>query len=424
MSGVSIATGVSALDVLNPSSAAAVVGAAYKRRSVGPSIGFSSGTYSNVALTTRTWQHIIAAPEKYYAVRVRYRNGTASAYTVDKTNITPSGTYVANGDPTGGASPVNITWSGSTSVTVGAQPAVGQETFSAWSDWAVAPAMDWAGVTNGRCLAYIRSYIALANYPYFTNANLAAYPDNALGGLVRQCGFANGDYIATPTGFVGAGGSQVALPMDVQFLDVSGALVHGGIGDSTYNCSTYTAGGQLNNWGEAACRELSVESGRRHSYMNFGWSSQGIRGGSAGAYSERLDAILASTQYDSFVIQTYSPNNAPSTQAALDADISTVLQMINKVRTHGAIPILTAGIPAVALNAVQDALRLQSNDVFAQLASAMRIPWIDHNPEVSDFASPARLLATASSDGTHLTTVTGQVAIKDRYKSSLRLMFG
>jgi len=388
-------------------SSASIVGAGTTSRLSGAIWCPAAGGYSGGGPATRTWQHILAAPSKFYAVRVGYKNPLTSTITIDKTNITASTTYVASGDPTGGATPVNVLFSGSASVTLAAAASVAEETIT-MSDWTAVAPLAWTGVTNGRALAYIRSYIALSGYTYISQSNLANYPDNVVGGMIRQASFANGDYIATPTGFVGTGSNAVGLPMVVEFRDISGSVRIASLGDSTYNCSTFTDGGQFNNWGEQACRYLNAIGTRYYSFANFGWASQSLA-----TYAARLPSILTANKYDVVVIQTFSPNSAPSTQAGLDADINRVLDMIAQVRTAGAIPILSSGIPAVALNSTTDALRKQSNTTFSSIASAMRIQWVDIDSSVSDGASPARLLATVSSDGTHLTTALGQQIMRD-----------
>jgi hypothetical protein len=366
---------------------------------------WSSGAGPYVAgPVDRTWQLIWAAKAASYAFRISYKNPFTSAFTFDKTTITPSTTFVTGGDPTGGATPVNVLFGGSAACVMPAAASVAEETITP-SDWTLVAPVAWTG-GGSRSLFHIRTYAALANYPYISSANLAGYTDNMAGGLVRQWGFHNaiGDKIATPAGYVGSGSNQVALPMIIEARQIARNVRILAIGDSTYNCSTYTAGGGFAAWIDAACNLLNNQGGATfYSSVNAGWASQSIA-----AITQRLPSLLAAHQYDFVFIQTFSPNNAPSTQAGLDADTGRVLEMISRVWASGAIPILTLGIPAVGLNSTADGLRNTSNALWRSYCAATGTALVDIEATYSDGATPARLLPAYSSDGTHITTVAGQ----------------
>lgn len=364
-----------------------------------------SGAYTNTGPVTRTWQLIFATRAKAYAVRVKWKNPQAAIITIDKTTITPSTTLVLNGEPTGGAAEVNVLWAGSAADAMPAAASVAEETMPA-SDWMLIVPLAWTGVPN-YALYHLRCYVAVANYSYISSANLAGYTDNVIGGLVRQWGFHNaaGDKTAPGSGYVGSGSNAVALPVELEFRTVGRVHRMLGIGDSTFNCSTFTAGGQFASWLEAAARILnSALTTAFYSADNFGWSSQSIA-----AYSARLPSILAAASYEYVFIQTYSPNTAPTTQAALDANIGRVLDMIKQVRDLGAIPILTMGLPSVLLTtAADDAWRLLSNATWRAYCLATGTAACDVEPTFTDNATPGRIPAAYSGDGTHITTIAGQ----------------
>lgn len=366
----------------------------------------SAGSFATNGPATRTWTTILAHPNKPFAFRVGYLNPLTTQVTFDKTSITPSSSFVPSGVPTGGAPQTNVLFGGSAPAVQDAAGSVELLTFK-MSDWTFAAPIDRVDSPVGMPLSYLKTYISAAGYAYISNAKLANYGQNYADGMIRQVSFANGDFIASPAGFVGTGSNAVALAMMVETRDIGGSVRIAGIGDSTFNNSTIESGGQFNSWGEQMCRILNSEGNRFFSYANFGWSSQGIRGGSAGSFAARVPAMLAAADYDVVFVQTHSPNNAPSDRASLDADINAVLNIIEQVRADGAVPIPVAGNPAVALNATQDGLRLLSNEFFRSACEAMRIPFVDINSKVSDGNSPARLLTSMSADGTHLTTDLG-----------------
>lgn len=364
-----------------------------------------SGAYVNTGPVDRTWQLILAAQAKAYAVRVTPRNPQAGVITLDAATVTPSTTFVTSGDPTGGATPVNVTWAGATSIAMTAAASAAEETLNQ-SDWILVPPVAWTGVTNGRALYYFRFYFALANYSYISSPNTDTYTDNVAGGLVRQWSFNNaaGDKIASPSGYVGTGSNEVMLPMGIEFREVGRVHRMLAIGDSTSNCSTFTVGGQFASWLAAAANTLNASvTSAFYCADNFGWSSQSVA-----QYSARLPAILAANTYDYVFIQTYSPNSAPTTQAALDANIGRVLDMVARVRASGAIPILTMGIPSALLNAADDAWRLQSNVTFRAFCANTNTASCDVEPTFTDGSTPGRIPAAYSGDGTHITTPAGQ----------------
>jgi lysophospholipase L1-like esterase len=118
---------------------------------------------STTAVQAYTWQQMVSARSRAMAARVSYVNETAITYVVDKTSITPSTTFPTSSpyDPTGGITPVNVTFNGSApAVVLAGTPAAPSETLS---DWMYVAGQDRSDVSGAFDQWAIRSYIANAN---------------------------------------------------------------------------------------------------------------------------------------------------------------------------------------------------------------------------------------------------------------------
>lgn len=391
---------------VDPEYAAAVVGAVSGAR-LGQRWGtaeiWQAGSgiapWSNNTNATTTWQMQFACRGKPYAVQIGYMNPTTSAYTVDKTAITGSTTYVANGDPTGGQTPVNVLFSGAAAAVVPAAASGGNEFIL--SDWTPIQPIDRTDVVGGYYLEHIRSYIALANHPYGSSSGSSAgYPGNVAAGLIRMGSFTIADRIATPTGYVlQAGSSGFHLPMSVSFRGLDQCIQVMAIGDSLTGNQPATDGGEYNSLHEKAVNILNAASAS----SAYFWSLQnlGFGGQTFAAFNARLAKALASYSPDVVVLPVWGPNSNISTQAGFDASMATLLDSIERVKAKGASVVLWTATPKNTISAADDAWRKLANTAARNLASAGIAVVADLDLLVSDGASPAQWISTYSSDGLH-----------------------
>ena len=369
----------------------------------------SVGAVSSTSTTGRTWQKIVAARSRPLAVRVSYQNLSALAYTVDKTNITPSSTFVL-GDPTGGVSPVNVLFSGSAPAVVPVGTAAAPSEIM--SDWTyIAPiARADAGTYH---LHHVRSYIANGGataYPYLGAQQYAGNPANSVSGLVRASGFKAGDFIATPTGFTDDSGVQ--LLMNVEFKELARVIRVASLGDSITSCHYATAalGGCSNNITDQAIATInptSVSYGTILSNINCGITSQTVA-----QFIARLPQILTNHTPDIVVLPVWSPNSSPINQAQLDANNGLLVDGINQILASGAVPVLWTSAPQNGTTAAADALRVSNNAMWRTIAAGSGFFLADFAAvfDGAPISSVTQYAAGLSTDGTHPNS-TGQAAV-------------
>lgn len=388
-------------------------------------IGIGSvGTGSSTSVTGRTWQRIVAARSQPLAVRISYQNFSAVEYTVDKTNITPSSTFVL-GDPTGGASPVNVLFSGSAPAVVPAgTAALPSEIMSDWTYIAPIARAD-AGTYP---LEYIRSYIengGATAYPYIGSSQYAGNPANSVSGLVRTAGFQAGDFIATPTGFTDNSGLR--LPMNVEFKELARVIRVASIGDSITSSyyATAAVGACDNNITDQALALINpsaVSYGTILSHINCGITSQTIP-----QILARLPQILANHSPDIVVLPVWSPNSAPSTQAGIYTNNGLIVDAINQILASGSAPVLCTSPPQNSTTSAIDALRVANNALWRTIAAGCGYFLADFALvfDGAPISSVTQYAGSYSTDGTH-PNATGQAAVApilaDTLKSAAGLM--
>jgi hypothetical protein len=363
------------------------------------------GGVSTTTTTNRTWQRAIGLRGVPLVVRVQYQNPTATAYTVDKTNIKLSTTYVANaggGDPTGTMTPLNVLWSSAASIEAGAGSA-DAPAYTAWSDPLLLPVVDR---TDGGTypLAYIRSFIANGGataYPYQAANKYANNPNNSINGLIRLAGFQAGDFITTPTGFTDVTGLR--LCMNLEFTEFARGIKIASLGDSvtSNNAANGGDGGAFRSMIDIALELInptSVSYGTILSHSNCGVSSTTL----SQVYG-RLSNILTNQTPDIVILPTWSTNTAPTTKAALDAYNAIVLQGITKVLAAGAVPILWTGPPQNGTTAAVDALRVSNNAYWKSIANYNGFYVVDTTTvwDGEPAASVTQWVNGLTTDGTH-----------------------
>jgi lysophospholipase L1-like esterase len=363
----------------------------------------STGTVSTLASGGYTWQKIVAARSRPFACRVSYQNLTTSSYTVNKTTITPSTTFVA-GDPTGGATPVNVLFSGGAPAVVPVGTAnLPSEIMSDWMPIAPVDRADGGSYP----LFHIRSYISAASaYPYLSGSDYAGNPENAAAGLVRACGFQLGDFIASPAGFTNNSG--VRLQMNVEFKSLARFIRVAALGDSLVaNNVTGNTGAWDFNILDRAVKLINpsvISYGALLSSINCGISSQTLP-----QFMARLPQILANHTPDVVVLPVWSPNTEPTTQAAIDANNNLVIEAINQILTAGAVPVLWTSPTQDSMSSAADTLRIANNNLWKTIAAGGGYYLADFASVLdgTPVASVTQWTAGTSDDGTHWNS-TGQ----------------
>lgn len=350
-----------------------------------------------------TWQNTFATRNKAYAFRMAYLNVGTGTFTVDKTTITPSSTYVLNGDPTGGVTPVNVTFSGSASVTTVAAASAAETTF-AQSDWMLVNPLDRTDVVNAPCMWHHRAFLtASTGLGYQNTLSSLTYAGASNVGLVRSGNAMVGDKIATPAGFVGTLGQGFMMVCAYEFRGVSRTLRLGVIGDSIA-AGTESVGAQyLNSYAEGACNIVNNNlassasiSNAFWSSMNFGWPSQNYT-----QITARMPSILAAYPVDAMVIPVWSPNSSPSDAATTSTNIGQTLDMIARCIAARVVPILATMPPRNSYGTTNDNPRKTINALFRNVAASRGYPLVDFDLLMSDQATPAQLLPNMSTDGLH-----------------------
>ena len=365
------------------------------------SIG-ESGQASTTSSSNKTWQRVVGLRGVPLIVRAQYLNPTAIGYTVDKTNIKLSTTYVAGGDPTGSMTPLNLLWSASASIAVGTGT-IDAPAYTAWSDALLLPTVTRAD-SGTFPLAYVRSFInnaGLTAYPYLGANQYAGNPNNAVNGLARLCGFQTGDYVATPTGF--ADNSGLRLCMNLEFTEFARGIKIISLGDSITSANTANSspGGVDNSFVDQALALINpttVSYGTILSHSNCGVASTYLT-----QFLPRLPTILTQQTPDVVIFPVWSPNNSPITQALLDGNNALVLRAVAQTLAAGAVPVLWTSPPQNATTAVIDALRV-SNNTFWRTIAAQGGFYLADFASVLDgvpISSVTQYAAGTSTDGTH-----------------------
>lgn len=356
---------------------------------------------AGAGVTNKTWQRIIALRGVPLIARAQYVNPNTSGYTVDKTNIKLSTTFVAGGDPTGSMTPLNFLWSASASVTLGAG-ALDVPVYSAWSDPLLLPTVARSDAAT-RTLAYVRSWLNLGTYPYNgAQFGYASNPNNVAAGLVRSFGFATGDFIATPTGFSDNNGAS--LLMNLEFTEFCRGIKIASVGDSITSGSA-AAGGSNGGWDNtfvdqalALINSSTVSYGTILSHSNCGVASTYLT-----QYLPRIPTILTQQTPDVVIVPVWSPNNSPTTQALLDGNNALVLRAIAQILASGAVPILWTSPPQNSTTAAIDALRVSNNTFWRNVAAQNGFYLADFASVLdgSSVANVTQYAAGTSTDGTH-----------------------
>lgn len=368
--------------------------------------GGGSGSLTT-SIVGYTWQQIVIARSKPYAVQIEYCNNTAVSYTVDKTTITPSDTFavVSPFDPTGGVTPVNVLFGGAAAAVVQAGTP-GSVIGSVLSDWTAITPLDRVDVPNAFSLEHIRSYIANAGatlYPYETIDQYTSYPGNVARGRVWKNGFIVGDKIATPTGFTNNSG--VMLTMNVRYKEVARCITLASIGDSiTYGNlggSGSGPGAQLNTWVDKCLDSINptaLSYGTQFSHINCGIASTSFT-----QFIGRVQDVLTKHNPSVMLVPIFTPNFPPTTQALMDAQNNLLLEAIAKIQANGTIPILWTGIPQNIMTASVDALRIANNNFWRGIAAAGGYVLADFDAAVTGgmVSGVTQYKSPHSIDGTH-----------------------
>lgn len=366
------------------------------------SVCYTPGGFSSTAIVGYTWQRVEAQRGKGYLFRIGMINPTAATVTIDKTTITPSDTYVPSGDPTGGIAPINVTFSGSASVTLAAAGSAAGQTVTFSDVMTVAP-LDRVDLIGGPILWHIRHYIAnggAASYAY-SNMPLFGTIGQTSTLLTRVGGFMVGDKIATPTGMVAAN-PNFFLPAQTEFYGLSRVTRIMEVGDSIP--AGQGVQGSLGTYGEIAVNLLNAGStlpsppsnqAKFFTFINYGWASQ-----IPAVYFARLAAALTSPP-DIVILDIYSRNQQPSSQAQISANDSLTMTAYQQIIAAGASVIIRNAFPNTGMTLANDNIRKGINARWKLFSESAGIPFLDVDILASDQASPASYLPGMTGDGTH-----------------------
>jgi len=404
-----------------------------KQRGMVEQYGRGAGVFSSVGWTgitsnpTTTFQNFIATRGKPYAVRVVYFNPLTTPYTINNTYAFKSSTEPApvgntSISPTGTAQAV--LFSGSASAVVPACTVAGVPTYLA-SDWLTLNPIERTDYPNTFYEYAFRSYTSLGGVAIDADSNGVTYPLNLgqysstnIPNLTRwneAISDATGSIAASNTGIIRGNDNNVIIPVYFEFAVAAKVLKVVSVGDSitagsAVGSPTYTqatsAGGGIWGFVERAVNLVNnqiASSNYYLSHINTGVGGQVVLSTSAQSFYARLPGLLASATPDVVVIPAWSPNSAPSTQAAYDTQLASVFIGIQQITTAGAIPLLWTSPPASAfLSDAQEVYRLKSNTLLRQLATSGNIALADIDAVMSNNVSPkADMISGYSNDTVH-----------------------
>lgn len=360
------------------------------------------GASSASITSARTWQIILGTRLPCYALRVAYHNPRQASYTVAKAYICPSSTYTSGGIPTGGQTPVQLTFSGATTVTVPAASA--NKTVTVWSDIVYVWPLARTDVPTANTLWHVRTYIdGLAANPYYGIANQTNYPGNTASGLVRFWGSVAGDAAAFTDSGIMYNDSNV-LPMSVEFFTKSRTVRIAGCGDSVTSSISCADGGYTRyNLAERVAAAVNTALAAKGSSatatgINWGWGSQTYT-----QFVERLPELINQFSPDVVLIPAMSVNEPISNDFQYSQQWGRLMYGVKLIRASGAIPVIWACQPRNSLTSAQDTYRRQINAEILTWGTANGVICVDSTTGVGNGATPEQILpAIDVGDGIHL----------------------
>lgn len=190
--------------------------------------------------------------------------------------------------------------------------------------------------------------------------------------------------------------SQFNVISDIDIIPSASAIFGVAIGDSKIQClGTGTPAEQWNNYSfpMVAC-DLFNRAGIRMCVANYGFE-----GRTSIYYLKRWEMLLADPDFapDFILVQPISINGGGYSSATINAAIKETLRLAAISRSRGTVVIFSGASPDGGSTLSQDNLRKACNAALAQSGYA----YFDAELGLTDGASPARLNAAYTYDGTH-----------------------
>ena len=390
---VSIAIGVSSLDVLNSSTASKIVRAGngtLLRSAVGSK--FITGQLQTAAaptFNTHTWHETMSVDCYFDAIQLVLQNNEASSYTLGGAVVGVSANITDNVTPTGGW--VACTWP---SLTIPARIAANR------------PSITLSDIINLSSLTptdgsypylMVRTYCGTGGYSV-TGAN-AAMGQNAQyqGRYFVSYRDGTGDYATTNQAAFTKGTAQNLCHVTGVIFYSRGRVVSVlGVGDSITQGAGVTNESQ-NGWGPRSCASVSTTS------MPVLWSNFGFTSQTSAQYFARLETALSSGIRPQIVVYSpFSPNDGTPSQTTVNTQRAYLARFYALADEYRFIPIITTGCPntAAAWNATADNFRKAFNTEILAMRNQGRIV-VDFASVLGDGATPERFIPAMTEDGTH-----------------------
>jgi hypothetical protein len=355
----------------------------------------------------RTYQRVLTAEAPYSALRVLFGNGdTANPLVIAAASVAQAGA-TTDLNSLGGVVPINLTQSGSTTITIPVAPAVTRPTLQ-WTDWLP---FESAARTDGGVLplTIVRADIASGALTMSGNVMNAFWSSGAaaLKGRFDNAMRGTSGLALSQVGWVSSAFFQISPILGVEYRFSVPAISIAGFGDSITEQSALT--NQFFGHQHMAAFELSTPS-LPISFQNYG------RGGQTSLqyFLRAMDYLFATDAYGRYannptalMYAIGSPNDGAGISAATArAQKNRAYQVYEACQQRGIIfmpvsiaPQTNAGNTASA-NA-DDTIRRALNAEFMALAGPSVIP-VDLASAVQSPSNPALWSSLAATvEGTH-----------------------
>ena len=327
----------------------------------------------------QTHQTILALPGNFQAVRLAFCNSHSSAITLSGAVVAPSESIADLTLPTGSFETVTFGGSGSVSLPAGQDynPSI------TLSDWI--PVESMARTDGDGFLLYARAYFSGDVVP---GSYLAV---GLLSPVLRR-------FRVSGNNLAGSFGSTAYYAFtaiaQVQTLSKTRQITIAASGDSITAGGGSGASPNGNSWLQKA-KEAITNSTRPVTALNWGF-----HGATPQLYAQAaINLIDSGIKPDILIYSPFSPNGGTPDASKIAERRYWMLRVIEKCESSGIKPILSTGIANTALgwDSTADGFRLALNQEIRE----MGLPFIDFASVMGDGATPERIPAAFTTDGTH-----------------------
>lgn len=410
-------------------------------------MGFNIQTGSTLA--NSTWQVKLTAEADFDAIQIGYLNHQGNAVVVSAsvaaTETAATDTTSNMSDPVvGGVAYTaldstadahgwrSVTWAGASSVAAPAaaipsgqipnNPAAIATPSISLSDWI--PIRSVPRADGGTLpLVMLRFYIDGAANAFSFVADSARLPllrtaTSANRGRILQVSNVGNNGVTTPAIKPSSLGTTM-MPFFIRLRCRRRGVTVIGIGDSNFQNDVLVAD-KFSTWLFRACADLSSPD-LPIAFVNAGCSSQ-----NSTTYWQHGKQMMAAVRPDVAVYEVWTPNDNPYADAA--ATRFKVMNMLAKAQDfvdyclqNSIVPILSTGIPYVAMTAATDPERIWLINEVKKLAQSGLVGLIDTNSGIGDGAIPERILAAYDyGDGIHQNETAIEAVLAPQAKAAIR----